>query len=142
MDSLKQLQVPATLVYTSDHGDNLNDCGDGNWLHAVKEMTPFEVQVPLFWFFNPPACQAHAPAVKQMLTRAGAEVSHDNIDKTLLGLVGIKDEGIYDASLDLGAEAFRPQARFAINRRREVVDVNQYLTKFDRHTHCPVRAAP
>jgi hypothetical protein len=96
------------------------------------------VEVPVFWHFNSQACRAHQPRLARMIGRSTFDTSHEHVDKTLFGLIGLNDPQIYDAGGDLGAEQYRPGPRLAVNRRRQVIDVDDYLSRFDSRTHCPM----
>ena len=120
---------PVALIYTSDHGANLNDTGDGNYLHAVKEMTEFEVKVPFLITFNDRFVKENSDKVINIFKNNNKKVSHDNIAYTFLGLAGLYDPSIYKKEYDLSSDWFEETARYAINRRREVVDVDKYLSE-------------
>ena len=118
---------PLCLVYTSDHGENLNDVGDGNYLHAIKEMTEYEVKVPFVFVSNQAFYNRNKDKVDRMLSQQSSLVSHDNISHTLLGLMGVYDQNAYKESYDLSSASFQTSTRSSINRRGETIDVDHYL---------------
>jgi len=129
LDIMAQSERPICLLYTSDHGENLNDLGDRNYLHAIKEMTEYEIKVPLFFAANSSFYNVHTTKVDSMLGHKNKLVSHDNISHTILGLSGIYDENYYKKQYDLSSSEFHQSKRYSINRRGEIVDVDEYLTK-------------
>lgn len=128
-DLINASHRPVALIYTSDHGENLNDSGDGNYLHAVKEMTEFEVKVPFYIAFNDPFVKENSDKVNNIFKNNNKKVSHDNIAYTFLGLADLYDPSIYKKEYDISSDWFEESARYAINRRREVVDVDKYLSE-------------
>ena len=131
-DLINASHRPVALIYTSDHGDNLNDSGDGNYLHAVKDMTEFEVKVPFLITFNDKFVKENSDKVNNVFKNNNKKVSHDNIAHTFLGLADLYDPSIYKKEYDLSSDWFEESARYAINRMREVVDVDKYLSEKSR----------
>jgi glucan phosphoethanolaminetransferase (alkaline phosphatase superfamily) len=129
IEIMMQSSKPICLIYTSDHGENLNDNNDGNYLHAINEMTQYEVQVPLFFVSNPTFYNQYKGKVDQMVKHKDMLVSHDNISHTLLGLAGIYDVNYYKAEYDLSSPEFTQSKRYALNRRGEIINVDDYLKK-------------
>jgi arylsulfatase A-like enzyme len=115
------MPTPAVMFYASDHGENLNDFGDGNIQHSCREFTRYEIEVPMLFFAN----QAFADAYPQELVAIGSchdrSVSHDNISQTLMGLAGLADPAVYLPQCDLSSARFAPQPRFLIKNLRESV---------------------
>lgn len=109
---------PAVLLYTSDHGENLDDEGDGNFSHGARAITPWELSVPMFLAVNA-AFARERPETAANLRRNGARPGHhDFVAPTLLGLAGLKDPAVYDPRLDLSSPAFDPpEPWFAENLR-------------------------
>ena len=131
---IEKSNKPIAMIYTSDHGENLNDNGDGNYLHAVKEMTKYEIEVPFFIIFNDKFYHLKTKKVERLISRRGYSVSHDNISHTLLGLAGVYDSNVYRSDYDLSSEEFKLYDRKAINRRLEIVDVDHYLNNLKPKT--------
>jgi len=129
VDFMKQSNRPIQLFYTSDHGENLNDSGDGNYLHAIKEMTEYEVKVPLFFATNLAFYNKYKSKVDRILGNKNMLIGHDNISHTILGLAGLYDENYYKNKYDLSSRDFSQSKRYSINRRSEVINVDEYLGK-------------
>jgi len=124
VDIIKESNRPIQLFYTSDHGENLNDSGDGNYLHAIKEMTEYEVKVPFLFVSNLAFYNKYKNKVDRVLGRKYNPVSHDNISHTILGLAGIYDKNYYKKEYDLSAPEFSESKRYSINRRGEAIDID------------------
>lgn len=121
IDRVEKMPTPAVLFYSSDHGENLNDFGDGNIQHSCREFTRYEIEVPMLFHAN----QAFAAAYPQQLAAiracANRPVSHDNISQTLLGIAGLTDPNVYLPQCDLTNPLFAPQPRYLIKNLWEVV---------------------
>jgi len=128
IDMMEQSDKPIFLMYTSDHGENFDEHNDGNYLHAVKEMTEYEVKVPLFIASNKSFYNKNKIKVDRLLDNKGKRVSHSSISHTLLGLAGVYDEKIYQNQFDISSEEFGEPKRYSINRRSEIIDVDRYLS--------------
>lgn len=127
IDLIEASGRPSVLFYTSDHGENLNDNNDGNYLHAVKEITKYEIEVPFFISFNNAFKNQYAKKADNLLKNKKLNVSHDNISHSLFGLAGLYDDSMYKDSYDLFSEKGKESLRYTVNRRRETVTVKDYL---------------
>lgn len=121
IDRIREMPSPAVLFYSSDHGENLNDFGDGNIQHSCREFTRYEIEVPLLFYANQAFAAAHPRELAAIRACANRPVSHDNISPTMLGLAGLTDPAIYLPQCDLSNRHFAPQPRFLIKNLREVV---------------------
>ena len=94
------------VIYVSDHGENLNDSGDGNLSHGAKGITIFEIDIPMVLYFNEAFSQT-MPSVTERLRRTSTIIGHhDMIAQTFLGVVGLKDKAIYQSEMDLCSPQF------------------------------------
>ena len=127
---------PAVMFYSSDHGENLNDFGDGNIQHSCREFTHYEIEVPLIFFANQAFADAYPRQLAAIRACARLPVSHDNLAQTLLGLAGLTDPQVYQPGYDLAKPPYTPQPRFLINSLRDSVaeDVIR-ATPHGRHSH-------
>ncbi len=119
-----QARQPAVMLYVSDHGEYLNDFGEGFYDHGNRNhLTRFEIEVPFVPTFDDGFREGHAPEIARMVERTRLGVSHDNVSHTLLGLMGI-----FDAS-------FRPESDLASARfaegQRSVFDGANKITRLE-----------
>ncbi|MEI6176026.1 MAG: phosphoethanolamine transferase [Verrucomicrobiota bacterium] len=121
IDRIQKIPTPAVLFYSSDHGENLNDFGDGNIQHSCREFTRYEIEVPMLFFANHAFATAHPQQLAAIRACAMRPVSHDNISQTLIGIAGLTDPHIYLPQCDLSNQLFSPQPRFLIKNLWEVV---------------------
>jgi glucan phosphoethanolaminetransferase (alkaline phosphatase superfamily) len=118
---LEGLNDPAILFYSSDHGENLDDFGDGNIQHACREFTRFEIEVPMIFHANRAFADACPRQMAALRACTRLPVSHDNLSQTLLGIAGLTDPQIYQPAHDLSRAPYTPQPRFLINSLRDSV---------------------
>jgi glucan phosphoethanolaminetransferase (alkaline phosphatase superfamily) len=118
---IEDMKEPAVMFYSSDHGENLNDFGDGNIQHSCREFTRYEIEVPMIFYANKAFGDACPRQMEAIWACRNRPVSHDNISQTLLGLAGLTDPLVYLPEYDLSNKAFAPQPRFLINNLRESV---------------------
>ncbi len=113
---------PVFVLYASDHGENLNDYGDGNFGHGTKNFTKFEFEIPFVIFFNDAFAKAFPSQVGQIRALKDAQINQDYISHTLLGLANLKDSALYQASHDLSSQRFTPHKRWIIDENMNIYD--------------------
>ncbi|HQS00275.1 MULTISPECIES: phosphoethanolamine--lipid A transferase [unclassified Polaromonas] len=97
-----QQHYDTAMVYVSDHGESLGD--GGLYLHGMPYPIAPEVQkrVPLVMWLSPGFRQSFNIDQECLRKNAGAEVGHDNLFHSLLGVLDVQTLS-YDKSLDLFA---------------------------------------
>lgn len=121
MARVDAMPTPAVMFYSSDHGENLNDFGDGNIQHSCREFTRYEIEVPMLFFANQAFADAYPQELGAIRSCQDRPVSHDNISQTLMGLADLADPAVYLPQCDLSSARFAPQPRFLIKNLRESV---------------------
>jgi hypothetical protein len=112
------------MLYVSDHGENLNDMGDGNYGHGTRSLTKFELDVPLIFIMNDAFAAAHRPEAGRIAGIKDLPVSHDNIAHTFMGVAGIRDPAVYRPALDISSPEFNTGVR-------HITDENMNLFEYD-----------
>lgn len=131
---IQEMPTPAVLFYSSDHGENLNDFGDGNIQHACREFTCYEIEVPMLFVANRPFAAAYPRQLAAIRACANRPVGHDNISQTMLGLAGLTDPTVYLPCYDMSNSLFAPQPRFLImNLRQSIAEAAVRATPHGRH---------
>ena len=125
---------PLVMLYASDHGEYLNDYGDGFYGHGYRNhLTRFEIDVPFFLAVNERFIRDYPTEFAEMYKRTELGVSHDNVSHTLLGLMGIYD-ATYQPEFDLSSKDFVQNPRFIVERNNKITlleDVQFDNTKFE-----------
>lgn len=126
---------PGCLLYLSDHGENLNDKGDGNFGHGTRALTKFELDVPFVFFCNDAFLQQRPGTAAELRAHRQLPVYHDDVAHTFLGLAGIRDPALYREAFDLSSPAFHPGIRYITDENMNVFD---YAT-FDFNQKAPLQ---
>ncbi len=103
---LRERPEPGLVIYASDHGENLNDSGDGNLSHGAKGTTTYEVAIPMVLYFNEAFAKAMPDVADRLRSTSVAIGHHDMISQTFLGLAGLTDQAIYRGEMDLSSTQF------------------------------------
>jgi glucan phosphoethanolaminetransferase (alkaline phosphatase superfamily) len=122
MDRLLARPEPVCALYVSDHGENLNDLGDGNRGHGTRTLTPYELKTPFVLYFNDAFLKKHGDAVARLRERKDQPVCHDHIAHTFMGLAGIGDPFVYRPSWDLSSPDFRVNPRIVTDENMRPAD--------------------
>ena len=118
---IEDMSDPAVMFYSSDHGENLDDFGDGNIQHSCREFTRYEIEVPMIFYANKAFAAAYPRQLAAIRACENLPVSHDDIAHTLLGLAGLTDPQVYLPAYDLSNDPYTPPPRFLINSLRDSV---------------------
>lgn len=123
-NSIMEYKKPAFAIYASDHGENLNDYGDGNYGHGTRDFTRFEFEIPFIAYVNDPFLDRYNKKFNNLKQLLNIQISQDNISHTFLGLSGVWDEELYLEEKDLSSNKFKAQTRY-------VIDENMNLYNYD-----------
>ncbi len=123
----ERLEEPAFVFYTSDHGENLNDSGDGNFSHGVREITKYEINIPMVCCFNGKFVRQRPKEVQAVLERKDVLITHDMLAHTFMGLAGLNDPGAYQPEYDLSSERFNPGEMYFADNLREITPLKDLL---------------
>lgn len=116
---------PVLMLYASDHGEYLNDYGDGFYDHGNRNhLTRFEIDIPFLMTCNRSFLEQWEAEIVRMRERTEVAVSHDNISHTLLGLMGVLDEH-YQPQYDLASDAFVRNPRYIVERTNVITPLEK-----------------
>lgn len=110
MAALRADPVPALLVFTSDHGENLFDDERQRFMHALTSPSKADTTVPLFFWANEAYRRRWPEALLPLQQRRMAPISHLDLMPTLLDLAGVDADGIAPAE-SLRSPDWRPRPR-------------------------------
>ena len=117
---------PYAIIYTSDHGEYVNEDGDQIYGHGFKKMTRNEIDIPLVIVFNEAFLQKNKKLVMSLNRSTSKYISLDNISHTILGVLGVSEATYYDASYDLGSELMKEHKVYVINRDMNGSEISEY----------------
>jgi glucan phosphoethanolaminetransferase (alkaline phosphatase superfamily) len=86
------LEVPATVTYVSDHGEDLYAL-DGESGHGGPAYTPHQFEIPAFVWLNPAYRAAHPDKVRAMSANADKVIRSHDIFYSVADLMGIRWPG-------------------------------------------------
>lgn len=102
--------VPALLVYTSDHGENLFDDDRQRFMHALADPSRADTTVPLFIWANEAWHRRWPQGLAPLVARRNLPISHVDLMPTLLDLAGVDADGL-GAQESLRSPHWQPHPR-------------------------------
>ena len=115
-------------MYMSDHGEYVNDNGDGLFGHGFRQYTRNEIEVPLVFIYSDTFVRKNPDIVKSTRQQQH-RVSHDSISHTMLGVLGISNDSNYSTSYDIASPRFREHGRFNVDSNLTVQCLEDYSFK-------------
>lgn len=79
---------PICAWYMPDHGEILNDFGDGIYGHGTSDFAKYEIELPSVMFFNDSFAENNSE-LKMIGKNNRDKISHSNVSHTFFGLTGI-----------------------------------------------------
>jgi glucan phosphoethanolaminetransferase (alkaline phosphatase superfamily) len=119
IDQVRALQVPATVTYIADHGEDLSKL-DGVAGHGVVYYTPHEFNIPAFIWTNDAYRKAHPDKTAAMRANAGKEIRTHNMFYSLADIMGIHWPGASPRDSFASTE-FSPDTRSKVIAGGELV---------------------
>jgi len=92
IEQARKLDVPVTVTYLSDHGEDLQQL-DGRSGHGAKVYSPHAFEIPAFVWMNPAYRSAHPDKVAALVANASKEVRSHDFFYSLADLMGIRWPG-------------------------------------------------
>jgi glucan phosphoethanolaminetransferase (alkaline phosphatase superfamily) len=106
IEQARRLDVPATVTYFADHGEDLYAL-DGNTGHGTTVYTRHQFEVPALIWMNAAFRQAHPERVRALEQNANREIRSHNLFDSMAQLMGIAWPGARAAQSFVSA-AFVP----------------------------------
>jgi glucan phosphoethanolaminetransferase (alkaline phosphatase superfamily) len=88
IEQVRTLEVPATVTYFADHGEDLYPL-DGNTGHGTATFTRHQFDIPAFIWLNSAYRQAHPDKVQAIAQNAASEIRSHNLFYSMADLMGI-----------------------------------------------------
>jgi glucan phosphoethanolaminetransferase (alkaline phosphatase superfamily) len=106
IESAKLLDIPATLVFFPDHGEDI-ELLDGATGHGGPTYTRHAFEIPALVWVNEAYRRAHPDKVAAMLANSSHEIRSHNLFYTEADLMGITWPG-WSAAQSFASEEFIP----------------------------------
>ncbi|MFL6602983.1 MAG: phosphoethanolamine transferase [Steroidobacteraceae bacterium] len=108
IQAAQALQVPATLTYFPDHGEDLQLL-DGDEGHGGPKYTPHVFEIPAFIWMNAAYRREHPQKVAALQANASREIRSHDVFNTVADLMGIKWPQ-FVAQRSFASEQFTPDS--------------------------------
>lgn len=126
---LREQGCASTLMYTSDHGENIFDDHRRLFLHASPRPSQYDTDVPLIVWTSKTYATQHPIEFRAMLgNRKKGVQSNASVFPTMLGLAGIETRARVD-SLSLTNPRYRLGTRHYLNDHNHAVPLVMYGIK-------------
>ncbi len=86
---LDSTSAPAFLVYTGDHGENLQSDHNGVAAHLGPRTTVEDGTVPSFVLWNQAMADMRAPAQTLSMLKSASMIAHADVARLFMALAGI-----------------------------------------------------
>lgn len=125
IEMLDSLNCEATLLYTSDHGEDIFDDSRNRFLHASPTPTFHQLHVPMLLWMSPEYREAHPRLASAALANSHQRVSTTRtVFDTMLGLSGLTTDQS-NSTQSLVSNAYKPSERKYLNDYNEGVDLSE-----------------
>lgn len=123
--ALDSLNVPAVMIYTSDHGEDIFDDERGRFLHASPTPTYYQLHVPMLVWASDEYKTLYPEKINAMKHNSHLYISSTrSLFHTMLDMAGIETP-FYIPSLSVMSDLYRsPQSRY-LNDYNESIMMNE-----------------
>ncbi len=122
--------IPAAMLYTSDHGEDLYDTKDERFMHASPIPTAMQVHVPMIVWLSPRYQSLHPEALGILASHRDSLVSSSSsYFHTALQLADITTPRI-DTSLSLASPAYAPLRPMYVTDHNTAVPLKELLQRY------------
>lgn len=104
---------PLCAWYMPDHGENLNDSGDRNFMHGCGGFTKYEIELPSVMIFNDRFMES-TPEIKTLNGNRDILLSHSNVSHTVMGICGVYPRE-YQSKYDASSGGFRYEEPYLVD---------------------------
>ena len=119
--SLDKLNVPAAIVYVSDHGEDIFDDYRERFLHSSPTPTAHQIHVPMIIWLSDEYKTSHPDIASALTNNLNKNISSTaSLFHTILDLTGVKTP-FYDATYSLASPQFTEHPRKYLNDYNESV---------------------
>ncbi|WP_158962283.1 phosphoethanolamine transferase [Myroides fluvii] len=128
LQALQQLETPAMVLYTSDHGEDLFDDDRGLFLHSSPTPSYYQLHIPFFMWFSDSYIAGHPQHYQLAQKHETAPISTHVIFHTLLDAASIQTPAL-KPKFSLVNSRFEPMPRLYLNDHDLAVPYQQMNLK-------------
>lgn len=122
---VQRRNVPASVVYAADHGEDIYDDDRGRFLHASPTPTYRQLHVPMFVWMSDSYRKTYPEKSECVRTNSGKDISTSrSVFHTLLSLAGA-DTRFLDTRAALCETVYTPSERVYLNDYDEAVPLRE-----------------
>ena len=115
----------ASMIYASDHGEDIFDDSRGLFLHASPAPSAYQIHVPVIMWFSQPFAGRYPELIDAARSNAGKNVSSSqSFFHTALQLGGVVT-AVSDSTLSLVSTGYAEPSRRYLNDHNEGVDLGE-----------------
>lgn len=125
IEYLDSLDIRASLIFSSDHGEDIFDDDRGRFLHASPVATYYQLHVPMFAWFSDEYHEEYPEIVANIQSNASKyNAPSQALFHTLMDIGGIKTK-YYDSTNSLASEEFISPVPVYLNDYNEAVPLEE-----------------
>lgn len=117
---LNQKNVVGSLLYITDHGENLMDDSRHLFLHQPGPVTKYVAHVPLFIFTTEDYNKIYAQKVAYLKDHINSKISSADVFPSLCGMADITFPG-WDSTRCISSPYFKESPRYILGGMNEIV---------------------
>lgn len=123
---VKEQHCTASVVYMSDHGENLYDDASGRFLHGSENPTEYEIHVPMIVWMSDEYIAEHGDKYEAMKRNTDKTVSTTNLFHTIADL-GMTTYPSEQKQYSIASDSFVESNSLSILRPDGTVISNDYV---------------
>ena len=116
IELLRVLECPASMLYISDHGEDVYDDARERFLHSSPDISYYQLHVPMLLWMSPAYREAYPQLVATAQANQRRPISTNAVFPTMLELAGIRTRYRRD-SLSVVSSSLRTGTRYYLNDR-------------------------
>ena len=122
--------IPAAMLYTSDHGEDLYDTDDERFMHASPIPTAMQIHVPMIAWLSPRYRELYPGMWDTIASHRDSLVSSSSsYFHTALQLAGIATPR-FDATLSLASPTYAPRTPMYVTDHNTSVPLKELLLRY------------
>ena len=119
-DLLARQDAVSSMVYLSDHGEDIFDDARGRYLHASPIPTYYQLHIPFIIWFSPAYRAAYPEKYREALSHRPAPLSTNSVFHTMLDIAGVQTP-VADSTLAVTSGAYQARARMYLGDHDEPI---------------------